>query len=100
MENLTKTSSASQSRLGQKNVAAERSVYYVSDRPEAYEIFGEVSHDEARDIGKLIAARAARYFPGVEFKVDSTWHSHQHGMEQVAAYIEDHWQDWVVESRS
>lgn len=99
MENLTKTPGAAPSRSGARNVAAERSVYYVSNRPEAYEICGEVGHDEARDIGNLIAERAARHFPDVEFKVDSVWHSHQHGMEKVAAYIEDHWQDWVSESR-
>lgn len=75
--------------------AGGRAVYYVSDRPEAYEIFGEVTHDEARNIGKLIAERAGRAFPDIEFRVDSAWHSHQQGVEKVAAYIEDHWQDWV-----
>lgn len=72
-----------------------RAVYYISDRPEAYEVFGEVSHAEAKHIGRLIAAEAARVFPAIDFRVDSAWHSHQHGMEKVAAYIEAHWQDWV-----
>lgn len=70
-------------------------VYYVSDRPEAYELYGEVSLPEAKQIGKLIAQNAARAFPDVEFRVDSAWHSHQRGMERVAAYIERHWQEWV-----
>lgn len=99
MENLHKISAVPQSRFGVRKMAAERSVYYISNRPEAYELFGEISHDEAMDIGKLIAERAARHFPDVAFKVDSAWHSHQHGMEEVVAYIEDHWQDWVAESR-
>jgi hypothetical protein len=99
MENSTTTSSAPPLRSGRKNLAAEAPVYYISDRPEAYELNGEVSHAEARAIGELIAERAARHFPGIEFKVDSAWHSHQHGMERVAAYIEDHWQEWVAASR-
>jgi hypothetical protein len=76
----------------------DRPIYYVSDRPEAYEICGEIGHEEARRIGELIAARAGRQFPGVEFRVDSAWHSHQHGMEEVMAYIEARWQDWVAAS--
>lgn len=79
-------------------VTGGQPVYYVSDRPEAYEICGEVGHDEAKRIGQLIAAHAGRHFPAIEFRVDSAWHSHQHGMEHVAAYIEAHWQDWVAES--
>ena len=99
MENLTRISGTALSRSGARNISTERAVYYISNRPEAYEVFGEVSHDEAMDIGNLIAERAARHFPRIEFKVDSVWHSHQHGMEEVAAYIEDHWHDWVAESR-
>lgn len=72
-----------------------RAVYYISDRPEAYEVFGEVGYEEAKHIGSLIAAEAARVFPDIDFRVDSAWHSHQHGMEEVAAFIEDHWQEWV-----
>ena len=87
--NLRSGSASGASRVG------GRAVYYVSDRPEAYEVFGEVSHDEARNCARLIAKRAGRAFPDIEFRVDSVWHSQQHGMEKVAAYIEDHWQDWV-----
>lgn len=76
----------------------DRPIYFVSDRPEAYEIFGEVGHAEAKRFGQLIAACAGRHFPAIEFRVDSAWHSHQHGMEHVAAYIEAHWQEWVAES--
>jgi hypothetical protein len=72
-----------------------RGVYYVSSRPEAYETNGEISHEEARAIGQTIAERAGRRFPGVSFKVDDSWHRHQHGMEHVAAYIEANWQDWT-----
>lgn len=77
-----------------------KAVYYVSSRPEAYEVFGEITYDEARHIGKLIAEHAAKAFPAIEFRIDSTWHSHQHGMEKVASYIEDHWQHWVGASRA
>ena len=75
-------------------------VYYVSDRPEAYEITGEVSHEEAAAIGQAIVEHAGRRFPGVEFRIDGDWHSHQPGMETVAAYIEEHWQRWVEQARS
>lgn len=74
---------------------ADQAVYFVSSRPEAYEVGGEISHQEARTIGRLIAERAARRFPGVEFRVDDNWHPHQHGMEHVAAYIEANWKDWT-----
>lgn len=74
---------------------AERPVYYISSRPEAYELGVEVSHEEAREFGRLIAERAARRFPGVEFCVDDSWHRHQHGMEHIAAYIEANWQRWI-----
>ncbi|HEX8963989.1 MAG TPA: hypothetical protein VF801_13390 [Rhodocyclaceae bacterium] len=79
-------------RPGVASVA--RPVYYVSSRPEAYEIAGEVGHAEAMTIARTIAAHAGRRFPGVEFRVDDQWHTHQPGMEKVAAYIEDHWQEW------
>lgn len=76
-----------------------KAVYFISDRPEAYEVFGEVGHGEAREIGRLIAEKAGTAFPDIDFRVDSAWHSHQHGMEKVAAYIEGHWQDWVAAER-
>lgn len=70
-------------------------VYYISNRPEAYEVFGEVSLEESSRIARLIAEHAARRFPGIEFWVDGRWHTHQPGMEIVTAYIESHWQEWV-----
>lgn len=73
-------------------------IYYVSGRPEAYEIWGEVSHDEAAKIGRTIAGHAARHFPHVDFRVDGDWHVHQPGMEHVAAYIDGHLQAWVDEA--
>ncbi len=77
---------------------AERPVYFISDRPEAYEVFGEVSHDEAKAIGRTIADRAAAHFRGIEFRIDGAWHSHPPGTERVAVYIESHWQDWAAEA--
>lgn len=73
----------------------KRPVYYVSSRPEAYEIAGEVGHDAAAAIARTIAENASRHFPGVDFRIDDQWHSHQPGMEKIAAYIEDHWQHWT-----
>jgi hypothetical protein len=78
---------------------AERTTYYVSDRPEAYEIWGEIDHETAARIGHLIADRAGRQFPEIEFRVDAAWHVHQPGTEGVAAYIEEHLPDWVDEAR-
>jgi hypothetical protein len=72
-----------------------RPVYYISNRPEAYEVAGEVGYDEAAAIARTIAEHAARHFPGIDFRVDGEWHTHQAGMEKVAAYIEDHWQQWM-----
>ena len=77
--------------------AVARPVYFVSDRPEAYEIWGEVSHDEAALIGRTIVERATQHFPGIEFRVDGGWHDHPHGLERVAIYIDAHWQRWVAE---
>ena len=76
-------------------LVGDKPVYFVSSRPEAYEVCGEIGHDEARAIGRTIAEHAARRFPGVEFRVDDSWHQHQHGMEHVAAFIEAHWQQWA-----
>ncbi len=96
MSNVAKSQGAQAFPSG----AVERPVYFVSDRPEAYEIAGEVGHEEAGEIGRLIAERAGHRFPGVEFRVDSEWHSQQPGMERVSAYIEEHWQHWVVQARA
>lgn len=73
-------------------------VYFVSDRPEAYEIWGEVSHDAARRIAALIAAHAGKRFPEIEFRVDGAWHSHPSSMGRVTEYIESHWQSWLAEA--
>lgn len=92
MENATTSGQAG--RPGPELVA-ERPVYFISSRPEAYEICGEISHEQARTIGKAIAEQAGKRFPGVEFKVDDGWHHHQHGMEHVATYIEANWERWA-----
>lgn len=73
-------------------------VYFVSDRPEAYEIWAEVSHDEAERIGRTIAAHAHEDFPEIDFRVDHEWHVHPPGMEHVAAHIDAHLQSWVNEA--
>lgn len=79
---------------------AEKLIYYVSARPEAYEYWGEVGRDEARRIAALIAHRAAERFPDIEFRVDDVWHDHLPGMELVAAYIDANWQTWVSDAAS
>lgn len=76
--------------------APAKPVYYVSTRPEAYEYWGEVGADEARRLGEIIAAQAARHFPAIEFRADADWHVHPPGMEPVADYIERHWQSWAA----
>lgn len=76
--------------------AAAPPVYFVSDRPEAYEIWGEVAPDKARHIAALIAEHAAKRFPGIEFRVDGAWHSHPPGLGPVTAYIEENWQAWLA----
>ncbi len=77
---------------------SEKPVYYISARPEAYEVWGEVGREQARQFGQLIAAKAGRRFPNIEFRVDEIWHEHLPGMELVAAYIDAHWQAWAAES--
>jgi len=76
---------------------AERPVYFVSDRPEAYEYWGEIDHDTAARIGRLIAERAGHRFPDIEFRVDASWHMHQPGTEGVAEFIEQQLPAWVEE---
>lgn len=73
----------------------ERPVYYLSDRPEAYEVWGEVSLGEARKIALLIASKAGELFPDVDFRVDGGWHQHEPGLAHVAATIEENWQNWL-----
>lgn len=77
---------------------AEKPIYYVSARPEAYEYWGEVGRDEARRIAELIARRAVERFPNIEFVVDDAWHDHLPGMELVAAHIDANWQKWVADA--
>jgi len=76
----------------------EHPVYFVSNRPEAYEVFGEVERREAHLIAEAIVAHARKRFPGVEFRIDDAWHQHQHGMEHVAAHIEANWEQWAEEA--
>ena len=73
-----------------------RPQYFISDRPEAYEIWGEISREEARALARLIADHAARRFPHIEFRIDGNWHTHDHSTELAAAYIESHWQAWAA----
>ena len=77
------------------NSQMQKPVYYLSDRPEAYELWSEVTHGEARNFAEQIARKAAELFPEVEFRVDGGWHSHQRGMEHIANVIEENWLDWV-----
>jgi hypothetical protein len=77
---------------------AEKLVYYVSARPEAYEYWGEIGRDEASRIAELIAHRAAERFPNIDFRIDDAWHDHLPGMELVAAHIDSNWQKWVAEA--
>jgi hypothetical protein len=74
-----------------------RPVYFVSDRPEAYEYGSEIGPLEAREFARTIAEHAARRFPKVEFRIDSEWHSHDPALDPVAAYIDSHWQRWATE---
>lgn len=75
---------------------AERPRYFISDRPEAYEVWGEVSHDDARRLAYIIAEHAAKRFPGIEFCVDGEWHGHDEGMQAVSSFIDGHWQAWAA----
>lgn len=70
-------------------------VYYISDRPEAYEVWAEIGVTEAKAIAGIIASHAKNLFPEIEFKIDGGWHSHQRGMEHVASVIEESWQTWA-----
>jgi hypothetical protein len=73
-----------------------RPIYFISDRPEAYEYWGEVGHMEAKALAHLISAHAAKRFPNVEFRIDSQWHSHDPVLGLVAAYIDSHWREWAT----
>lgn len=77
---------------------AEKPIYFVSARPEAYEYWGEIGREEAHHIADLIARRAVERFPNIEFRVDDAWHDHLPGMELIAAHIDANWQKWVAEA--
>lgn len=72
-----------------------RPVYFVSNRPEAYEISCEINRDAAIALARLIAERAGHKFPGIDFRVDGNWHTHDPALDHVAAYIESHWPGWA-----
>lgn len=78
----------------------DRPVYYVSTRPEAYEQWGEVGLEAASRLAALIAERAGRRFPDIEFRCDAEWHVHPADLTVVAAYIDAHMQDWSAGARS
>lgn len=71
-------------------------VYFVSDRPEAYELWGEVSHEQAHQLAETIVRHAAKHFRGIEFRIDGHWHTQAPGTEPIANYIESHWQSWAA----
>lgn len=77
----------------------ERLIYHVSDRPESYELWGEVTRAEAREIAEAIVAHAAKRFPHVDFRVSGEWNVHGERTRLVTAYIEKHWQDWAKSLR-
>jgi len=77
--------------------SAPRPIYYISDRPEAYEYWGELSRVDAQALARTIADHAAKRFPKIEFRIDSEWHSHDQVLGLVAAYIDGHWQNWATE---
>lgn len=76
-----------------------RPVYFISDRPEAYEVWGEIGQEEAGKLAALIADHAGRHFPSIEFRIDGEWHTHDQSMDKVAAYIESHWQAWWADTK-
>lgn len=76
---------------------AGRPVYFVSDRPEAYEVWGEVNREEAKALARTIADHAGKRFSNVEFRIDGEWHGHDVAMGIVAAYIDSHWRQWAAE---
>lgn len=77
-----------------------RRIYYVSARPESYELWGEVSREDARTIAAAIVRQAAAHFPDIEFRVSDTWVLHDRDMNEVAAYIDAHWEKWAAAVRA
>jgi hypothetical protein len=78
-----------------KEVATELPIYFVSNRPEAYEYWGEVSRERAEILAKIIAEHASSRFPGIDFRIDSEWHAHDPRTANAAMYIEKHWLEWA-----
>lgn len=75
--------------------SANRPVFFISNRPEAYENWGEVSREQADSLARIIAEHAARRFPGIDFHIDSEWHSHDPRTAVTSSYIESHWMKWA-----
>lgn len=78
---------------------AGRPVYFVSNRPESYEYWGEVSRERADKLARIIADHAARQFPSIDFRIDGEWHNHDPRTAAASSYIESHWQAWARSSR-
>lgn len=74
---------------------ADRPVYFISNRPESYEYWGEVSREKAESFARIIAERASQRFPGIEFRIDGEWHDHDPRTSMASSYIESHWQSWA-----
>jgi hypothetical protein len=78
--------------------ALEHPVFFISNRPESYEVWGEISLGEAEVLARLIVEHASRRFPDIEFKIDGEWHTQDKSIkvQHAAAYIESHWQSWAA----
>ena len=77
-----------------------RPIYFVSTRPEAYEIWGEIDRYTALRLARLIVERAEARFPAIDFQCDADWHVHTEETAVAAAFIEDHLPAWVAEITS
>jgi hypothetical protein len=73
----------------------DRPVYFISNRPESYECWGEVGREKADRLARIIAEHAAKQFPGIDFRIDGEWHSHDPRTTEASSYIESHWQSWT-----
>jgi len=88
-----------QQRTGGR-VSAERPVYFISNRPESYEYWGEVSSERADRLARIIAGHAASRFPGIDFRIDGQWHNHDPRTAKASSYIESHWQSWEASGQT
>ena len=86
------------SKSARSLIPAHRPEYFISNRPEAYEMAGEISAERAAVLASLIARRASECFPGIDFKIDSQWHTHDPELDGVAAFIESHWVAWAADA--